>query len=225
MDKYPSQPYLYRMAKNARGLSWLSRWTPPPPCGILVPGRRPPHGIQPTVLAGVGPASGPLGAGHRPPQGLVPPPLPGDGLPLGLRLSGKHRLHGWGGVDVWVGTAQPPELDGLLWVVDLPKGDVEVKLLYGCTPKSGSWPSSSKTGRPICWPSWPCVLWRLWKNHSTENVFLHCARAGKFPRRPACFFCPRNFIIVLNWNNKQRKVEYYGGKIGQGPAPACYQSM
>lgn len=47
------------------------------------------------------------------------------------------------GVDVWVGTAQPPALDGLLWVVDLPKGDVEVKLLYGCTPKSGSWPSSS----------------------------------------------------------------------------------
>lgn len=39
------------------------------------------------------------------------------------------------GVDVWVGTAQPPVLDGLLWVVDLPKGDVEVKLLYGCTPQ------------------------------------------------------------------------------------------
>ena len=39
------------------------------------------------------------------------------------------------GVDVWVGTAQPPALDGLLWVVDLPKGDVEVKLLYGCTPQ------------------------------------------------------------------------------------------
>ena len=97
MDKCPSQPYLYRMAKNARGLSWLSRWTPPPPCGILVPGRRPPHGIQPTVLAGVGPTSGALGAGHRPPQGLVPPTLPGDGLPLGLRLFGKHRLHGWGG--------------------------------------------------------------------------------------------------------------------------------
>ena len=30
------------------------------------------------------------------------------------------------GVDVWVGTAQPPVLDGLLWVVDLPKGDVEL---------------------------------------------------------------------------------------------------
>ena len=39
------------------------------------------------------------------------------------------------GVDVWVGTAQPPALDGLLWVVDLPKGDMEVKLLYGCTPQ------------------------------------------------------------------------------------------
>ena len=26
-------------------------------------------------------------------------------------------------------------MDGLLWVVDLPKGDVEVKLLYGCTPQ------------------------------------------------------------------------------------------
>ena len=68
------------------------------------------------------------------------------------------------GVDVWVGTAQPPALDGLLWVVDLPKGDVEVKL-----------------------------LWRLWKNHSTENVFLHCARAGKFPPAARLFFLPKKF--------------------------------
>ena len=97
------------------------------------------------------------------------------------------------GVDVWVGTAQPPALDGLLWVVDLPKGDVEVKLLYGCTPQERELAFQFQTGRPICWPSWPCVLWRLWKNHSTENVFLHCARAGKFPPAARLFFLPKKF--------------------------------
>ena len=97
------------------------------------------------------------------------------------------------GVDVWVGTAQPPALDGLLWVVDLPKGDVEVKLLYGCTPQERELAFQFQTGRPTCWPSWPCVLWRLWKNHSTENVFLHCARAGKFPPAARLFFLPKKF--------------------------------
>ena len=37
------------------------------------------------------------------------------------------------GVDVWVGTQQPAKADALLCVVDLPKGETEVKLLLGCT--------------------------------------------------------------------------------------------
>ena len=148
------------------------------------------------------------------------------------------------GVDVWVGTAQPPALDGLLWVVDLPKGDVEVKLLYGCTPRGLAQgrrggkaplrlhPPRAGAGLPVpkpaalfAGPAGPASCGASGKIIAQKTFSCIVPGPVNFPRRPACFFCPRNFIIVLNWNNKQRKVEYYGGKIGQGHAPACYQSM
>ena len=128
------------------------------------------------------------------------------------------------GVDVWVGTAQPPVLDGLLWVVDLPKGDVEVKLLYGCTPQERELAFQFQN-RPPYGPAGPASCGASGKIIAQKTFSCNAPGPVNFPRRPACFFCPRNFTIVLNWNNKQRKVEYYGGKIGQGTAPACYQSM
>ena len=58
------------------------------------------------------------------------------------------------GVDVWVGTSPVNGLDALLCVVDLPKGEVEVKLLLRCTEGKNSWPSNFKASRPTCWRCW-----------------------------------------------------------------------
>ena len=37
------------------------------------------------------------------------------------------------GIDIWVGTAQKQEIQGILCTIDLFKKDSEVKILFGCT--------------------------------------------------------------------------------------------
>ena len=130
------------------------------------------------------------------------------------------------GVDVWVGTAQPPALDGLLWVVDLPQGRRGGKApLRLHPPRAGAGLPVPKPAALSAGPTGPASCGASGKIIAQKTFSCNAPAPVNFPRRPICFFCPRNFIIVLNWNNKRRKVEYYGGKIGQGPAPACYQSM
>jgi inorganic pyrophosphatase len=48
-------------------------------------------------------------------------------------LSGTQAGDG-GGVDVWMGGSPAGGVTGVLCTVDLPKRDVELKLLLGCTP-------------------------------------------------------------------------------------------
>ncbi len=37
------------------------------------------------------------------------------------------------GIDIWVGTAQKPEIQGVLCTIDLFKKDSEIKILFSCT--------------------------------------------------------------------------------------------
>ena len=67
------------------------------------------------------------------PQGSAHPRFPALIYPLDYGyLEGTSAMDGEG-VDVWVGTSPVNGLDALLCVVDLPKREVEVKLLLGCT--------------------------------------------------------------------------------------------
>lgn len=67
------------------------------------------------------------------PRGSQHPRYPKMVYPLDYGyLEGTSAMDGEG-VDVWVGTSPVNGLDALLCVVDLPKGEVEVKLLLGCT--------------------------------------------------------------------------------------------
>lgn len=47
-------------------------------------------------------------------------------------LEGTAAIDGEG-VDVWIGTSGTQQVDALLCVVDLPKGETEIKLLLSCT--------------------------------------------------------------------------------------------
>src|SRR5699024_6833779 len=159
------------------------------------------------------------------PQGLVPPTLPGDGLPLGLRLPGKHRLHGrggggrLGGHGPAAGVGRPPLGGGL--ARGRRGGNAPLRLH---PPRAGGALPVPKPAARSAGPVGPSSCGASGQIIAQKTSSCIAPGPVNFPRRPACFFSPRNFIIVLNWNNKRRKVEYYGGKIGQGPAPACYQS-
>ena len=37
-----------------------------------------------------------------------------------------------GGIDVWIGTVRPAQVDAVICTVDLFKKDSEIKILYGC---------------------------------------------------------------------------------------------
>lgn len=67
------------------------------------------------------------------PKGSAHPRFPEMVYPLDYGyLEGTRSMDGEG-VDLWVGTQDPSDLDAVLCVVDLPKGETEIKLLCGCT--------------------------------------------------------------------------------------------
>lgn len=67
------------------------------------------------------------------PKGSSHPTFPEMIYPLDYGyLEGFSAIDGEG-VDVWIGSSQPPVLDAFLCVADLPKMETEIKLLYGCT--------------------------------------------------------------------------------------------
>ena len=55
----------------------------------------------------------------------------GSALDYGY-LEGTLSMDGEG-VDLWVGSREPRVVDAVLCVVDMPKGETEIKLLCGCT--------------------------------------------------------------------------------------------
>ncbi len=46
-------------------------------------------------------------------------------------LEGTSTIDG-GGIDIWVGSKEPKEIDSILCTVDTLKKDSEIKILYGC---------------------------------------------------------------------------------------------
>lgn len=69
------------------------------------------------------------------PKGSAHPRFPHWIYPLDYGyLEGTAAMDGER-VDVWVGTAGTNRVDALLCVVDLPKGETELKLLVSCTPE------------------------------------------------------------------------------------------
>lgn len=48
-------------------------------------------------------------------------------------LDGTRALDG-GGIDLWRGSLEEPRVTGVIVTADRLKGDVEIKLLLGCTP-------------------------------------------------------------------------------------------
>jgi len=67
------------------------------------------------------------------PRGTVHPRYPDWIYPIDYGyLSGTITGDG-SGVDAWIGSEEPKQLDSILLTVDLLKKDIEVKLLLGCT--------------------------------------------------------------------------------------------
>ena len=67
------------------------------------------------------------------PKGSAHPRFPEMVYPLDYGyLEGTLSMDG-GGVDLWVGSREPRVVDAVLCVVDMPKGETEIKLLCGCT--------------------------------------------------------------------------------------------
>lgn len=67
------------------------------------------------------------------PRGSAHPRFPELVYPLDYGYLEGTRANDGGGVDVWRGSLADARLDALLLTVDLSKGDVEVKLLLGCS--------------------------------------------------------------------------------------------
>lgn len=67
------------------------------------------------------------------PRGTGHPRFPEMVYPLDYGyLEGTTAMDGEG-VDLWLGSGEPSRVDAVLCVVDLPKGETELKLLCGCT--------------------------------------------------------------------------------------------
>lgn len=67
------------------------------------------------------------------PKGSAHPRFPHRIYPLDYGyLAGTSSMDG-GGIDVWRGSAPEQKLDAIVCIVDLMKGDSEIKLLLGCT--------------------------------------------------------------------------------------------
>ena len=68
------------------------------------------------------------------PRGAAHPRYPEYVYPVDYGyLEGTTAADGHG-IDIWVGTLQPPKVLGVLCIVDMVKRDSEIKVLYGCTP-------------------------------------------------------------------------------------------
>jgi coenzyme F420-0:L-glutamate ligase/coenzyme F420-1:gamma-L-glutamate ligase len=67
------------------------------------------------------------------PKGTSHPRYPETGYPLDHGyLSGTRSADG-GGLDVWIGTLQPPRVTGLALTLDLHKREAELMVMLGCT--------------------------------------------------------------------------------------------
>ncbi len=67
------------------------------------------------------------------PKGHRHPRHPGFVYPVDYGyLEGTASSDG-NGIDIWVGSAEPKEIVGILCIVDMMKRDSEIKILYGCT--------------------------------------------------------------------------------------------
>lgn len=67
------------------------------------------------------------------PKGSAHPRYPDVVYPLDYGyLDGTQSMDG-GGIDVWLGTQKPPNLEAVVLTLDLRKGDSEVKILLGCS--------------------------------------------------------------------------------------------
>lgn len=67
------------------------------------------------------------------PKGSAHPRFPDMIYPLDYGYLEDTAAMDWEGVDVWIGTGETQRADALLCVVDLPKGETEIKLLLSCT--------------------------------------------------------------------------------------------
>ena len=69
------------------------------------------------------------------PRGSVHPRFPDFAYPVDYGYIEGTRAVDGGAVDIWVGTALPKTIDAIMCTIDPAKKDVEIKVLYGCTPE------------------------------------------------------------------------------------------
>lgn len=68
------------------------------------------------------------------PRGSAHPRYPDMVYPLDYGYLAGTTASDGGGIDVWVGSAEPRTITAIVCTVDLLKRDTEIKILLGCTP-------------------------------------------------------------------------------------------